>query len=235
MSSFPDPLPHGPIEEIFPDVFLVRGTFRAAPLVSFARNMIVLRQGAELTLVNAVRLSADGERQLAALGDVKHLVKLGFFHTLDDPYYRSRFSPRFWAPAPPDARTEKLVDGGPSPVTRASVFSFAQARDGEAALLLAQPQGNLLITCDSVQNWVDASGCSLLGGLTLRAMGFMVPAKIGPIWLKHMTSARPAAMKPDFDRLLTRDFVHLIAGHGELLRDDARGALARSSARTFGG
>lgn len=234
MSTFPDPLPHGPIEELFPDVFLVRGTFRMAPLVSFARNMIVLREGTELTLVNAVRLDAAGEAALAELGTVKHLVKLGFFHTLDDPYMRSRFSPQFWAPVPKDARTEKLVDGAPGPLARASVFSFQRADDGEAALLVTQPQGKLLITCDSVQSWADTAGCSLLGGLTARAMGFVQPAKIGPIWLKHMTSGKPLEMKPDFDRLLEHDFAHLISGHGSLLRDDARGALRRSCARIFG-
>ena len=41
MSAFADPLPHGGIDEIFPDVFLVRGSFRAGPGVSFGRNMIV--------------------------------------------------------------------------------------------------------------------------------------------------------------------------------------------------
>ncbi|MFT3770995.1 MAG: hypothetical protein QM820_36725 [Minicystis sp.] len=233
MTTFPAPLPHGPIREIFPDVFVVRGSFRMAPLVSIARNMIILRRGTDLTLVNSVRLSAAGEAELTKLGAVKHLVKLGAFHTLDDPYYKSRFAPTFWAPAPQDAKTEKLVDGGPSPSEGVSVFSFERTKKGEAALVVAQPQGNLLVTCDRVQNWVDTEGCSLFGGLATRALGFIEPAKIGPMWLKAMTGGKPSALKPDFDRLLARDFVHLIAGHGDLLRDEARTALARSCEKTL--
>jgi hypothetical protein len=233
MTTFPAALPHGPITELFPDVFVVRGSFRIGPLVSIPRNMIVLREGSALTLVNAVRLSAEGEAELTKLGEVKHLVKLGFFHTLDDPYYRDRFSPTFWAPVPPDARAEKLREGGPSPLARASVFAFERATKGEAALLVEQPQGNLLVTCDSVQNWVDGEGCSLVGGLVTRLMGFIEPAKIGPIWLKQMTDGKPLEMKPDFDRLLDRDFAHLIAAHGVLLRDEAKAALRRSCERTL--
>lgn len=235
MSTFPEPLPHGPIEELFPDVFVVQSTVRMNALVSFPRNMIIVREGKSLTLINAVRLSAEGEKALEALGKVEHLVKLGFFHTLDDPYTRHRFSPKFWAPAPGDASTEKLVEGGPSPLSKASVFCFARAKQGEAALLLEQPQGTLLITCDSVQNWASTAGCSLVGAITLRAMGFITPAKIGPIWLKSMTGGKIGEMKPDFDRLISHDFAHLIAGHGVLLRDGAKDALVRSMARTFRG
>lgn len=240
MTDFAAPRPHGPIEELFPNVYLVTGSFRLGPGVVIPRNMIILRDGSALTLVNSVRLSAEGERALAELGEVRHLVKLGHFHTLDDPYYRSRYSPTYWAPKPsPDAgqsgKTELLVDGAAGPLARASAFVFESAKLGEAALVLEQPQGNLLITCDSVQNWSDTRGCSLMGGLVCRAMGFLVPAKLGPIWVKKMTDGHPAALRPDFDRLLARDFKHLIAGHGSLLRDGAKAALEQSCAKQLRG
>ncbi len=239
VTAFAPPLPHDPIVELFPDVFLVTGRFRLGPGRVIPRNMIVLRDPSSsdkaLTLVNSVRLSEAGERALLALGEVRHLVKLGHFHTLDDPYYRDRFKPTYWAPKPSDPKAEPLVDGGAGPLARASAFVFGAAKFGEAALLLEQPQGNLLITCDSVQNWSDTHGCSLLGGLVSRAMGFLVPAKIGPIWLKEMTGGRPTALRPDFDRLLARDFAHLIAGHGSLLRGDAKAALERSCAKQLRG
>lgn len=140
---------------------------------------------------------------------------------------RQRLSPR-----PPTS--EALFNGGPSPHSKATVFSFDLTSDGEAALLLSLTQGNLLVTCDSVQNWVDTKGCSLMGGLVTRAMGFIQPAKIGPMWLKKMSGNEPSQLRPDFERLLSHDFQHLIAGHGELLRDDAKEALRRSCARVFG-
>ena len=130
---------------------------------------------------------------------------------------------------------KKLVDGGASPVARASVFSFAKAQKGEAALLVAQPEGNLLVTCDSVQHWPDTAGCSFVGGLVSRAMGFLNErAKLGPIWLKQMTGGNPRALVPDFERLLALDFAHLLSGHGSLLREGAHAALAQSCRNTLG-
>ena len=97
-----------------------------------------------------------------------------------------------------------------------------------------QPAGNLLITCDSVQNWASTDGCSFMGAVATHLMGFLVPAKIGPIWLKKATDGQPSRMWRDFNRLLGLDFRHLVAGHGNLLRDDAKGALARSCDKTLG-
>ena len=234
MGDFPKALRHGPLREILPDVFVVRGTFPIGPLVTITRNMIVLRDGGELTLVNAVRLSEEGERQLCALGDVRQLVKLGFFHDRDDPYFRARFAPRFWTSVPADAHSEELRDGEPGPLARGMVHRFVRARQGEAALLVDTNEGRLLVTCDSLQNWTDTADCSLLGALTVRAMGFLRPAKIGPIWLDKMTGGKIDEMRPDFERLLARGFDHLIAGHGELLRGEAKAAVGATCARTFG-
>ncbi len=235
MSPFADPWPHGGIDEIFPDVFLVRGTFRNGPGISIGRNMIVLRDGDALTVANAVRLTPDGERALDRLGTVRHLVRLGFFHTRDDPYYRDRYSPTCWSSLPPDASTERLADGGASPSGRAQVFSFTKANRGEAALLVTQPAGNLLVTCDSVQHWPDTSGCSFIGGLACRALGFLRNrATIGPIWMKEMTGGQPQALRPDFERLLAQDFAHLVSAHGNVLRDTARADLRRSCATALG-
>lgn len=234
MTDFPAAQPHGPIETLFPDVFLVRGTFRGGPLVHIPRNMVVVREGRALTIVNSVRLSAEGERSLALLGDVKHVVKLGAAHGLDDPYYRATFAPTFWAPVPADAATKALVDGERGPLERATAFCFRRDARGEAALVVEQDAGNLLVTCDSVQSWESTEGCSTLGGLLIRAMGFLQPATIGPIWLKRATGGKPAEMSRDFARLIERDFRHLVAGHGVLLRDHAKAAIERSWARASG-
>lgn len=233
MSNFPEVLPHGPIQQLFADVFVVTGSFRIGPGIVIPRNMIVVREGTALTLINSVRLDAAGERALEALGEPKHLVKLGFYHTRDDGYVRSRWPLTYWAPSPPDAKTERLAEGGASPLSRAKPFVFGRTADREAALVLEQSDGNLLITCDAVQNWVDTKGCSLMGKLVSRAMGFIQPAKIGPIWVKTMTKGHPSEMRADFDRLLQHDFAHLIAGHGVLLRDGAKEALRRSCDRAL--
>lgn len=227
MPDFPPAMPHGPFTELFPDVFVVQSSFLFAPLVTVNRNMIVLRQGGELTLLNAVRLTPEGEAALEALGTVRHIAKIGHYHNRDDAYVRDRYAATYWAPSPDAATTERLVDGAPGPVAAADVVVFEKAKSAEAALVLRQPQGGLLITCDSVQHWDGTRGCSLVGGLVLWQMGFLKRrATIGPIWSKELTDGAPAALRPDFERLLAKDFVHLVSGHGALLRDVARTELA---------
>ncbi len=234
MADFPAPQPHGTLEELFPDIFLVRGEMKMGALVAIGRSMIVLREGTSLTLVNSIRLSEAGEKSLCALGEVKHLVRLGGYHGLDDPYYRARFSPTYWSPVAADKGAERLVDGAKGPIARSTIFAFQRPPRGEGALLIEQSGGNLLITCDSTQTWADTRHCSAVGSLMVRAMGFLSPAKIGPIWLKETTGGQPAAMWPDFERLLALDFEHLASGHGSLLRGGAKAAVTRSCERTLG-
>lgn len=229
MAEFPAALPHGPVTEIFPDTFVVRGSFRVAPLLSIARNMIIVREGEDLTLINPVRLLPEAEPELEKLGTVRHVVKLGYYHNRDDAWARHRYKATYWAPRPADPQTEPLREGQSGPASRLQPFVFSNSKEGEAALLLSQPAGGLLITCDSVQHWENADGCSWLGGFVCRQMGFFRRrATIGPIWSKEMTGGRPAALRPDFDRLLAQDFVHLISAHGAVLHHDAKTELAAS-------
>jgi len=223
MLDFPAALPHGTLAEVFPDVFVVTGGFRFAPGLTITRNMTVVREGSELTLINSVRLTQAGEDELARLGEVKHLVRLGAFHGLDDPYYAQRYKPTFWAP--PGTKHQgnlphdRDLKPGSAPLDDLSVFVFAEGRQPEAALILDRADG-ILLTCDSYQHWTTLEGCSLLGKIMMKLMGFG-PLHIGTPWLKAMGSG----VKADFERLLERPFVHLIPGHGTVLKDAAKEGL----------
>lgn len=46
--------PHGNIEQLFWDIFWVQGSIRTGPAMSMNRNMVIIRQNHELTLINAV-------------------------------------------------------------------------------------------------------------------------------------------------------------------------------------
>ena len=70
----PPVYPHGPVEQIADDVFMVRGSIRMNPVVRITRNMAIVRNGSELTLVNPIRLSPAGEAELEALREVTTLV-----------------------------------------------------------------------------------------------------------------------------------------------------------------
>ena len=233
MADFRPAYPHGRFDEVFPDVFFLRGSLRLAPGVSITRNMVVVRQGDELTLVNSVRLRDEGEAALEKLGTVRHLVRLGFAHGADDAYYLHRYKPTFWAPkrqrhASGISPNHELRDRQ-TPIERSSAFSFDNGKLAEAALLLDR-EGGVLVPCDSYQNWTTLDGCSALGKLTLRVMRFG-PTMIGGPWARTMGPG----VKKDFDALAERDFRHLLPAHGEPLVGGAKDGLKTAIRHRFTG
>ena len=73
-SKYPAATPHGGIERIGDDVFMVRGCVQMRPLFRVTRNMGIVREGNELTLVDPIRLDAATEgAMLGRLGrDSQH-------------------------------------------------------------------------------------------------------------------------------------------------------------------
>ncbi len=216
-TDFPNVEPHGSIEEIFTDAYLVTGSVALKPLVRLPRNMIILRADDELTLINTVRLDAVGEAALEGLGEVKHVMKIGF-HGMDDDYYVDRYAAKRWA-VPEGGGNEPdcvLSEATSLPVPDARVFMFRDTVLPEAAILLER-EGGLLITCDSVQHWAPSEFLSLPARLLTRLIGFQHPAQIGPPWRKKQTPAG-GSLRGDFQRLQELPFKHIIGGHGGLLR-----------------
>ncbi len=224
--------PHGEAHEVFPDVFFVTGAFKASPGVSIPRNMVIVRQGAELSIINSVRLTPEGERKLDALGKVKHLVRMGHNHGTDDPYYVDRYKPTVWAPAGIKHRgsfaTDRELRPGECPIADGQVFVFTGGKIAEAALVLAR-EGGIMISCDAFQNWTTFEGASTFGKLTLKLMKFG-PNMIGPIWAKQIG---PGA-RGQFDALLAMDWKHALSGHGTPLRDTAKEGLREALKRQYG-
>jgi len=231
MSNFAPLEPHGPLQEVWDGVFWVRGSVRMGPGMRIPRNMIVVRDGTDLTLVNSVRLSEDGEAALEKLGTVEHIVRIGI-HGMDDPYNLERFGATYWA-------TEGLIDESGAahqkladvPISDGQLFSFRDTVKPEAALLIER-DGGVLVTCDSVQNWMNQEGCSFLARGLTRAMGFMHPMNIGPPWRKLMT-AKGGSLRGDFDRMLALPFEHAIGGHGDPAKGDAKAGLEATVSRVF--
>ncbi len=228
--------PHDPITEVFPDVFLLRGSMHMGRGMRISRNMTLLRHAGELTAINAVRLSHAGEEQLERLGKLNHLIRLGNFHGLDDRYYVDRYGARFWSQAgsrhysdpPPDV----LLEPGVSlPLPDVDLFLFELTRRPECALLVNRNDG-ILITCDSVQHWGDHRYCSPLVRVMMPFIGFRSATLIGPLWLKYMTP-KEGSLEADFQRLLELRFAHLVNAHGSLLRDTAHAATTAAVKRAF--
>ena len=234
--GFQSAFPHGPIQEIFPDVYLVEGSIRMAPMTRISRNMVIVRRDMELTLVNPVRLSSEGIAALNALGRVKHLVRLGMFHGIDDLYYKESFEATFWTQANSDhyadpAPDRIMAEGGELPIEDAELFEFRSSLKPESALLL-KCNGGILVTCDAIQHYANWDRHSLLARAMMGFMGFSKDTLVGPIWKKVMTP-EGASLEQDFNRILELDFKHLVSAHGSLRRDDAHEAVSRAVRRSF--
>ncbi len=228
--------PHDPIEEIAPDLFMVRGSIRMNALGRITRNMAIVRHQGELDLVDPIRLDAEGERQLRALGEVKRILRLGPLHGVDDPYYVDRFGAELWAPGPSETHPEpkiaqKLDPDGALPFPDAEVFAFQGTRQPECALLIRRDRG-VLLTCDSIQHYGDYRHNTLIPRLVMPFIGFPRTTVVGPIWLKIMTP-EGGSLKSEFERLLTLDFDRLLSAHGSLLESGARDAVARAVRKAF--
>ena len=186
----------------------------------------------------ALQRTAQRERELERLGKVRHLVKLGHFHGMDDPYYVKKFGPVVWAAKDamhkPGVITDELLGGGAAlPIPRCDLFAFERANKPEACLLLRRDDG-ILVTCDSIQNWGDFGGCSFAGKLLMRMMGFGGAARIGPGWRRACEPKDADGFRPDFTRLLALPWKHVLPAHGYPLRDSAKEALAERVREAYG-
>jgi hypothetical protein len=227
----------GKLEQVFDDVWRAWGTVRFMPGVVIPRNMVIVREKGELVVIHPVMLPEAEQAELDALGPVKHIVRLGAFHGMDDPAYVKRYAPTLWAPPGVDhregAKTDReLVPGGELPLAGAELFSFATSRTPETVIRLAR-HGGILLTCDSVQNWESTADCSLLGGLMTRAMGFKGRACIGPGWRKASEPKEGPGFLPAFKQILDFDFRHAIGAHGAPMKDTAKDDLHRQVRKVY--
>ena len=236
MTTFPEQLPHGDLEEVLPNVFFVSGQSRPnfnGKTFQFSRNMTVIRDGDALTLVNTLRLNDEGLARLEQLGAVNNIVRLGAFHGRDDAFYVDRFGAPFWALPGMDFQRGETIDKAlapnqPGPCPDATVFAYETATMPEAVLRLGR-HGGILIAADSLQNWTgpdehfDETTAEMMA-----AQGFFHPANVGPGW---RGAAQPEAS--DFARLKTLEFRHLLSAHGGPLLNDAHSAVGATLEKLF--
>ena len=227
MPDFPEQLPHGTLEEVLPDVFTVKGLIRidAAETHEFSRNMTVIRDGSTLTLINTIRLDDAGLAALAALGSVRHIVKLGAYHGRDDAFYLDRYDADLWAPegmtyARGETTSRTMRDGEQGPTSDSWSFVFDTPKAPEAILHLAR-RGGLLVTCDCFQSTSGPDEYfNEVSAESKRRLGFFGRPVIGPGWRR---AAEPK--QSDFERLLDLKFSHMLTGHGDPILGDAHQAI----------
>lgn len=237
MDQFQPALPHGTIEEVFPDLFFVSGAMETVLQEidwKFSRNMTVVRDGERLIIVNSVRLDEDGLAELDRLGRVTDVVRLGSLHGRDDPFFVDRYNAEYWVMPGMEHETglkatRTLNPDGPLPISDASLFEFNTTQIPEGILHIDRA-GGILIACDALQNWLAADEYfSDSSRELMQNMGFFTPANLGPVWVQ---AASPAG--EDFARLKELSFKHALCGHGEPLRDTAHEDYIATFKRIFG-
>ncbi len=217
MSNYHHAMAHGHIKEVLPDVFFVTGTMRNeffGSMWQFSRNMTIVRENGNLTIINSVRLNDEGLAELDRLGKVVNVVRIGDMHGVDDPFYIDRYKATFWAL--PNMIVQEglhidkpLVEGGEMPFSGCALFEFKSVKRPESILRLDR-EGGIMIACDSLQNWVepdeffDDETVS-----TMTKMDFFKTANLGPAWIYE---SQPQA--EDFVRLKEVPFKHALCGHG---------------------
>lgn len=227
--------PHDEIVKLYDGVYLLRGSIRMGPGMRMNRNMVILKENDELTLINPVRMDDQGLASLDALGSVKHIIRLGDFHGLDDGFYLERYRCEFWAQAGQDTYklpmpTKVITPSTVSPVSDSEFFIFNTATYPEAALFM--PKYKLLITTDSVQYHCDWLYFSWFTKKVFKLLGFKIGLNVGGPWIKRVTP-KGTTLKDDFSELLKLDFDAVIAAHGSLMVADAKEALRVELARVF--
>lgn len=234
-TDYPAALTHDPLAPILDDVWLVRGSVRMGLGMRINRNMVVVRDGGELTLLGPVRLSEEGQAELDALGPVKHVVRIGFFHTMDDRYYVDHYGAELWCQegakrVPGLEATQTLKVDGRFPIRDAELFVFEATKKPECAVLVKRGTG-LLVTCDSVQSHTDSRHFTIPARIVTKLMGFKGMV-VGPPWKKFMTPDG-ASLEGDFNRLAELDFDQLVGGHGTHCESGAKAQLLAAIAKAF--
>jgi hypothetical protein len=237
---FPEALPHDPLKQLAEDLFVVYGSVQLLPIARISRNMAVVRHQGELTLINAVRMDEAGLQELDALGQVRHVLRLGPLHGIDDPFYVDRYNADFWSfeggtTYTNPAIVHPLAEGGALPFPNARLFAFSHLKEPEGAILLQYPTG-VLLTCDAVQSYSTPPHKPYTAWLTKRLLplvGFPDKTIIGPIWVKMLAEDRDG-IRSEFERLLDLDFDQLLSAHGTFLARNAHTELEQAFQKMFG-
>ena len=229
---------HSDVKEIFPNIFFVTGVNKTSyegVELQHSRNMVIIRDATnKLSLINTVRLDDNGLATIDSLGKVENIIRIGAFHGRDDAFYLDRYHAKLWALKGMKHDNNRFTDielvlGGPMPFPNCSLFIFETSSYPEGVLHIAQENG-IIITCDSIKNWVEPDQFfSLETAKLYEEQGLFGTATISNVW-KQACNVQAS----DFLRLNSLEFRHLLSAHGEPLLNNAHEQVAKTIKQEFG-
>ncbi|HKJ76297.1 MAG TPA: DUF4336 domain-containing protein [Gammaproteobacteria bacterium] len=230
------PRPEGPrLQRFAPEVWIAAGDTVPFLTVPFPTRMTVVRlpDGA-LFVHSPERLDDTLRRELAALGEVRHLVSPNKLHHLflaewlaADPEASSHAAPGL-PEKRPDLRFDTLLGDRPeppwAPVMDQLVFRGSRAM--EEVVFFHRPTRTLLLT-DLVENF-EPDSLGPLHRLVARAAGILAPDGKTPVdWRLSFLLGRATARRC-LERMLEWAPERVILAHGRCIRHDGTGFLRRS-------
>ncbi len=230
-------LAHGELKEIFSDIFFVMGsnvTIHEGVKLQHSCNMVIVKSGNKLTLINTIRLSYKGLAMLDNLGKVTNIVRICAFHGKHDAFYVNRYSAKLWALKGMQDENNKKTDidltpNGKMPFPGCSLFVFETSAHPEGILHINR-EGGILITCDSIKNWTYSDEFfSKQTAKLYEDLGFFGSATISEIWQQTCN-----VQAQDFLKLKLLSFHHLFSAHGEPLINKAYEQLTATIKQKFG-
>jgi hypothetical protein len=226
-------LPHTRIKKIFPNIYFITGTnitnFNNTNL-QHSRNMIIIKNKNKLSLINTVKLNEEGLQQLEELGEVENIIRIGAFHGRDDIFYLNRYQAKLWSLPTMQHENNRITDYELTPTTQlpfpnSSLLFFPSSTHPEAIIHLTNENG-ILITCDSIKNWITPDEFFSDETATLyQQQNFFGTATISPVWLQ----ACKIKLK-DFSPLKKLQYHHLLSAHGEPLLNNAKEKIEKTMA-----
>jgi hypothetical protein len=188
-----------------------------------SRNMVIVRRAGKLSLINTVRLTEAGLAALDGLGQVENVIKIGAFHGRDDAFYLDRYKAKLWT-------LEEMQLNGQMPFSNCSLFLFETSIYPEGALLITE-EGGILVTCDSIKNWLAPDEFFSKETADLyKQQGFFGAASISNVW-KQACQVKAA----DFARLKSLKFLHLLSAHGDPLLNNAHELISKMIKKNVSG
>jgi hypothetical protein len=94
MKNYFKQLPHQKIQKNYENIYSLMGSMKLFGVFKYSRNMVILKDGDNLCIVNPVRLNEGEKKKLLELGKIHSILKLGRLHSVDLPYYMDKFSPK---------------------------------------------------------------------------------------------------------------------------------------------
>lgn len=215
--------------KIASNIFVMQCTHRKNKLLNSSRNMVVIRQQEELTLVNAVRLNGEGEELLQRIGFVARVIRLGTAVSGEhDLHYKNNHGAQIWAPGVsslnPVPVDRLFEEDALLPIAYSRAFVFHNSLEPEAAILIQpadNPGAGILLTSDAFQSQkhnhlLTSSSRTLMNFAGMMESTIVVPPK----WLK--AQEHKLLLRDDFDRLLRLQFTRLISAKGAIVLQRAK-------------